>query len=119
MLLNSFFEIVESSASADKLISVIRINAGHEIFKGHFPGNPVTPGVVQIQMVKEILANHYQKDLKLKTMSRCKLLRILNPGETPLLHITMDISFENDLMKVHASGHEKENVYFKLNAVYQ
>jgi len=119
VLLNSFFEILESDSSPEKLISLIKLNAAHEIYKGHFPGNPVTPGVVQIQIVKELLETNFKKELKLKTMSRCKFLRVINPVETPTLTVTIEISIADNLVKVHATGQQDENVYFKLSAVYQ
>ncbi|MBK5286048.1 MAG: 3-hydroxyacyl-ACP dehydratase [Bacteroidia bacterium] len=119
MLLNFFFEILETNYTGEQLISVIKLNPKHEIFDGHFPGNPVTPGVVQIQIVKEILDNYYKRELKLISMSRCKFLKILNPNATPVLTIRIEISREDDLIKAHATGRDNESTYFKLNAAYQ
>ena len=119
MLLNFFFEIIESGYSDGQLTSVIKLNPEHEIFEGHFPGNPVTPGVVQLQMVKEILENYFKRELKLISMSRCKFLNILNPNDTPVLTIRIEISEADDLIKVSATGLDKVNTYFKLNASYQ
>ena len=30
----------------------LRLESSHDIFKGHFPGNPVLPGVCQVEMVR-------------------------------------------------------------------
>lgn len=119
MLLNDFFKIKSSTNGEGKLISQIKLNAAHKIYGGHFPGNPVTPGVVQMQMVKEILENHFGKELKLKTMSRCKFLKILSPVETPTLFITIEISQAADVIKINTTGQEKENTFFKFSATYQ
>ena len=32
-----------------KIQASYQINEGHEVFKGHFPGNPVWPGVLQVE----------------------------------------------------------------------
>src|SRR5258708_3440127 len=119
MLLNFFFEILESGFADGQLTPVIKLNPRHEIFDGHFPGNPVTPGVVQLQMVKEILENYFKRELKLISISRCKFLNILNPEETPVLTIRIEISEADDLIKVSVTGQDKERAYFKLNASYQ
>lgn len=119
MLLNDFFDIIESTNVETKLISRIKLNAEHKIYGGHFPGNPVTPGVVQMQMVKEILEKHIGKELKLLTMSRCKFLKILSPVETPALFISIEISQADGVIKINTSGQEKENTFFKFSATYQ
>ena len=40
------------------------LNEDHPIFAGHFPGNPILPGVVQIEMIAQaaIFACHKAKD---------------------------------------------------------
>ena len=116
MLLNDFFEITETNSSGGKIISTIRLNSGHGIYSGHFPGNPITPGVVQVQMVKEILEYTYKKDLRLISMSRCKFLKILNPNETPF--VTIEIFAPENPLQISALGMGKENTYFKFSAVF-
>ena len=59
MLLDSFFTIVECDSSSNGLAFYsITIDQGHDIYKGHFPGFPVTPGVVEIEIVKELMECH-------------------------------------------------------------
>jgi 3-hydroxyacyl-[acyl-carrier-protein] dehydratase len=116
MLLNDFFEIVELSLAGNKIISRIKLNAAHKIYAGHFPGNPITPGVVQIQIVKEILEHVHKKELRLAAMSRCKFLKILNPDQTPF--ITIDIAVSENPLQVSVSGIENEEIYFKLSAQF-
>jgi len=119
MLLNDFFEIIEIHNTSVKVISKIKLNLTHKIFLGHFPNNPITPGVVLIQIVKEILENCCNKELQLIKMSRCKFLKILNPNETPIVIVHINISVIENIIKADAFGRENENIFFKLSAVYQ
>ena len=48
-------------------------------FQGHFPGNPVLPGIVQILMA-EVTAGR-GNDRLLAEVVRCKFLRPVSPGE--------------------------------------
>lgn len=105
--------------TSGKVISKIKLNPAHKIFSGHFPNNPITPGVVQIQMVKEILEKFYNKELHLLKMPRCKFLKIVNPNETPILSIHINISVMGNVIKVDAFGEEKSTIFFKLSAMYQ
>ncbi len=118
MLKNDFFEIIKKDVSPEKVTATIRLNAAHSIYAGHFPGNPITPGVVQIQMIKEVLEDAYQCEYKLITMSRCKFLKILNPNETPEIIIVMDVQREDGKLKIQSLGQHEESIYFKISAVY-
>ena len=119
MLLNDFFTISELNASTDKLVVQIGLNAKHKIFDGHFPDNPVTPGVVQLQIVKEILEVHFKKELGLKIISKCKFLNILNPSNTPFITITIDFTLVDAQIKMNAVGAFEETSFFKFSAIYQ
>lgn len=37
-----------------KVHGVAKISSGHPIFLGHFPGNPILPGVIQIEMMAQV-----------------------------------------------------------------
>ena len=53
-------------------------------FQGHFPGNPVLPGIVQILMA-EVTAGR-ENSRVLAEVARCKFLRPVLPGER--VHVT-------------------------------
>ena len=41
----------------------IELNPNHQVFEGHFPNNPITPGVCMMQIIKEITEGFVSKDL--------------------------------------------------------
>lgn len=55
MLIDSLFTIKEIKIAEESILSIVSVDAGHKIFEGHFPGQPVLPGVCQIQLIKELL----------------------------------------------------------------
>ena len=120
MLINDFFSINSIKILEETIEANTRLNASHRIFNGHFPENPVTPGVVQIQMVKEILENALEKECALKEVGRCKFLAILNPNENSVITITIKYSVEDDVLKVSAQGSslDKATTFFKFTAKY-
>ena len=121
MLINNFFTITTLEQKDGVIFSILKINASHQIFEGHFPNNPITPGVVQIQMVKELLEKAFDKTLFLKEIGRCKFLAILNPNETPEININIAYTIEEDnTIKVIAQGSSTDGNYtfFKFNAKY-
>lgn len=121
MLINDFFHIIETKKTEGSILSTIKLNASHQIFDGHFPNNPVTPGVVQLQIVKEILEKSLNKECLLKEVGRCKFMAILNPNEDNEIDIKIDYSTADaEMMKVSAQGisKDKSQTFFKFTAKY-
>lgn len=117
MFLDDLFIITNLNFTSETISAEIKINADHSIFEGHFPGSPVTPGVVQLQIVKEILEQHLGKNLQMKTMRTCKFLKVINPIETPVIQI--DIRFKREeFLEVIATGTWDGDTYFKAQVSY-
>lgn len=120
MLINDFFNVITLEKTESSILSTIKLNASHQIFEGHFPNNPITPGVVQIQIIKELLEKVFNQSFMLKEMGRCKFLAILNPNENPEIFIKIGFTKEDEMLKVTAEGTSKEGsqTFFKFNARY-
>lgn len=68
----------------------VRINANHQIFGAHFPGNPIVPGVCIVQIAKELLNKIEGKNLTIKTIKNIKFLKIISPKN--VVDVTFRIS---------------------------
>ena len=117
MFLNDLYRVTDFIHSENTFFAEIRLDAAHRLFQGHFPDMPVTPGVVQLQIVKELLEMHLQKKIKLKSLRSCKFLHILNPNENPDIRINIKYKNQNNL-EVTASGEAAETTFFKVQATY-
>lgn len=78
MLLNDFFKITNVQ-NGEKYIVSIEMNPKHDIYKGHFPGNPITPGVCLTQMVKETVEFITKTKLQMVKGDNLKFTAIHNP----------------------------------------
>ncbi|MFH1159906.1 MAG: 3-hydroxylacyl-ACP dehydratase [bacterium] len=129
MLKESFFfvrslEQPDSNTLPDPGQRTYRILAelvpNHPIYNGHFPGNPIVPGVCQIRMITEIVADIIQKEVILQTADNIKFLSAINPHETPRL--TFDISLkpgEHDLLHCNAILSSGDKIFCKCKSVFQ
>lgn len=73
------------SDSVNKLTIRIQIEPGHPLFKGHFPGNPVLPGMVTIQLLKELLTKHLGYEIGISKASVIKYLNFIDPYKNNLI----------------------------------
>ncbi len=122
MLLNDFFKITETDYSKNNpgtFKVTIELNDRHEIFKGHFPGNPVVPGVCMIQIVKEILSKLLNKNLYLSEDSNIKFISVIKPDINKILNIEYNIKQENDIFRVSAVISFGKKIFFKFKGIFR
>lgn len=120
ILKDTFYRINSLKLEDNVLEAVISIDPKHVIYDGHFPNNPVTPGVVQLELVKEILGTHFQRPIRLKTLASSKFLAVLNPVNTPEATFKMTISEQEDQsLKVSGQLSTAESVCLKFSGTYK
>ncbi len=119
MLLKNLYKIQTFIYNEGHLESEIFINKHHEIFKGHFPGNPVMPGVCMIQIIKELTEKALEKQLFMEKSSNIKFMALINPEENNTLVLNLDIKSENDTFKVKNITKMEDTVALKFNGVYR
>ncbi|MFZ1785642.1 MAG: 3-hydroxyacyl-ACP dehydratase [Ferruginibacter sp.] len=117
ILLNDFFNITNTESSATEIWAELVINTRHKIFEGHFPNQPVVPGVCMMQMVKEIVEQVLGKETNLVQAAELKFLAVINPQENNLIQATiMYTTDENGAINITASLFKDELVHFKCKA---
>ena len=57
----------------------IILNPDHLIYKAHFPGQPVTPGVCILQILQELLSIEIGKQLFIKNIKNVKFVSMMSP----------------------------------------
>ncbi|GAA3761873.1 3-hydroxyacyl-ACP dehydratase [Flavobacterium ginsengiterrae] len=121
MVLKDFYEVLSQEKTGDTKFNIrILVNANHEVFKGHFPGNPIMPGVCMIQIIKELTETITQSSLMIQTLSNVKFMALINPEINPELLLELDITTtEDDLVKVKNTTYFNETTALKLSNVYK
>ncbi|WP_067149972.1 3-hydroxyacyl-ACP dehydratase [Pseudotamlana agarivorans] len=119
MQLKDFYTVKDLSVDGHLATAQITINSKHDIFKGHFPGNPVTPGVCMMQIIKELTEKVVEKDLFMTTSSNIKFMAIINPEKTPDLVLELDISETEEGYRVKNTTRFDETIALKLSSNYK
>ena len=119
MLLNDFFTISDKVTSETEIWAELFINANHKIFEGHFPNQPVVPGVCMMQMIKEILEMVIGKETNLTQAADMKFLAVINPLENNLIHASIKYAAEETgAINIVASLFKDELVHFKFKGQF-
>lgn len=102
MLLNDLYIIQSLSEFENQIDTVVELRPDHAIFKGHFPGQPVLPGVCMMQMITEITSEFLKKSFRISRAPMIKFLHMIDPGSNPQIHL--QIKFDSAPPKTLASG---------------
>ena len=119
MLIEELYKVTATENTSEGILAKVHLNKDHAIFKGHFPGNPVMPGVCMIQIIKELTEETTGKNLFLAVSSNIKFMAIINPEKNPDLQLSIDITQENGEVKVKNTTSFEETVALKLNATFK
>ncbi len=90
MLIDNYFKINEFKESNSDFVFNISLMPQHRIYEGHFPGNPVSPGVCSIQMMRECIEKITGKSMIIVSIGLCRFVNVLTPdkGQNLLLKIS-------------------------------
>lgn len=119
MLLNRFFEISNLQANGPDITATLTINREHEIFIGHFPGQPVVPGVCMMQMIKEIMEQVAGKVMNLVKAHDMKFLAVIDPSVNNCINAVLKFSQdEKGIVSVTATLTKDETLHFKFKGQF-
>lgn len=118
-LKNNLYNIV--AADRPQAAYSVGLNPECAIYKAHFPGLPITPGVCIIQIASELLADYLQCDVQLQEVCNAKFLAVINPLATS----TVTIAFtalkkltDDGRIKVAVNVADTNATYSKLSLIY-
>ena len=105
------------SIDASTWFAVIKLNPEHPLYQGHFPGQPIVPGVCFLHLVKEITENIQKQSLQYTQISSVKFLSVVHPVETPQLEFVLHLKETVDcLLQIQFEGKTGANCFIKLKA---
>jgi 3-hydroxymyristoyl/3-hydroxydecanoyl-(acyl carrier protein) dehydratase len=72
-------------------------------FRGHFPGHPILPGVVQLAWAVEFAHAHLRLATAIRQVTALKFLRVIRPGAT--IRLALEWSPPPATLAFHYSEH--------------
>lgn len=113
---SDFFAIERMTHTEAGIEALLHINPAHPIFEGHFPGQPVVPGVCMLQLIKEVAETALNRSLFLCKASQIKYLQVLVPGYKK--RVSLQIEWKADLA-FNAALKEGEQTIMKMSGTFE
>lgn len=75
----SFVEILKTDE--DEMAARATTDSGSPWYSGHFPDDPILPGIAQLKMVADLITLSRGNGMRMRGVSRVKFRKIVRPGE--------------------------------------
>jgi len=118
MFLIDFYQINDKTQSDSGTSFHLKLNPNHFIYKGHFPMQPVLPGVCTLQIIKECAQQLVNMHLRYKQIILCKFLRFVDPVKDSEITLTIALNEKDaDTYQLTANGMCGDAYLIKLKAI--
>ncbi len=111
----SFYKIVETERTDNHISAIVELEPEHPIYEGHFPQQPVVPGVCTMTIVKECISAVLGRTCNYESIRECKFTSALIPSEGLRLNLQFDVS-EDMQIKGTVSRADDGQTVIKLKA---
>jgi len=117
---NTYFEIKSTTVSDGVHSFDIRIKPDCDVYRGHFPGHPVSPGICNIGMIRNLAEQVEGRKLQFTSIKQCRLTGMVTPDTTPELTVVIETTHSETGCSIHAEIRDTEKSYMELKgeAVY-
>lgn len=117
-------KIIELSDSY--IVGIKNVTFNEWYFQGHFPGNPIMPGVLQIEALAQCggilainLAGGGQYDTYFLKIDNCKFKQMIRPGDTLLLKMELSAPIRRGICEMKGTVYVGNKVATEANLVAQ
>jgi 3-hydroxyacyl-[acyl-carrier-protein] dehydratase len=118
-MITDYYSFNRQRAEGETIVFDVTLNPDCPVYQGHFPDNPVAPGVCNIQMIKECTERIAGCPLLLEYLGQCRLTTLMTPEQHPQLNVGIRVLENNDThIHIQASVGLGEVAFVTLKGVF-
>ena len=69
-------------SGVNEMVTEISVPSESHWFSGHFPGEPILPGIAQLEMVFDTIKELTQKNLRISNVRKVRFKQIIRPDDS-------------------------------------
>mgnify|MGYP002623583709 CR=1 FL=1 len=116
MLLKDYYQIMARRQEGEVAIFDISLLPDSKVYEGHFPGYAVSPGVCNIEMLKECAEHVAGLPLRIKEMKSCRLTTLVRPETHPMAEVRIQLEKTEDNYILNATLGKDDETYLSMKA---
>lgn len=113
LLENRYYKITDRQGEGLNAVFRIALLPDCEVYRGHFPGNPVCPGVCNIETIKECAMLLTGRKLFIRHIRQCRLTAVATPVACPELDVTVNVTPTDNGYTITATIADAERTYME------
>lgn len=86
-----YYHVEDCRSEGGHAVFAIELLPDCDVYAGHFPGNPVCPGVCHIEMLRECVVRLTGKNLFISSIRQCRLTSVATPSACRQVELTVDL----------------------------
>lgn len=95
-MIEDIYRIVSAEGQEPSCCFRIAFNLDSLIYRVHFPGNPITPGACQLEIVRQLAGKVLGCNVRILTVRNIKYLQIIDPRVTSEVSVSLSFSESDD-----------------------
>ena len=113
LLEEKYFKLVRMYEEGENIIFQVELLPDCQVYQGHFPGNPICPGVCNIEMLRECVGIYLQNKVYISSIKQCRLTAIATPSICPELDIEVHLEETETGYTVSGKIQDKNTIYLE------
>lgn len=112
----AFFQLVSITEDDGQHSASVKLNPDHEVYNGHFPDQPVAPGVMLMNMCREVAEKVKGEEVRIRSARSIKFVKVVDPTKIQDLVLTMKFDEGDDGTRFQCVAKAGADTYFKIIA---
>lgn len=115
MLEGYYYHVNECHIDARSCRFRVELLSDCDVYRGHFPGHPISPGVFNIRLVKECAMRFFGvPNLYFSHIKQCRFTNLVSPERSPMIDILLEVEPTEGGHVVKATLSDEKQTYMKL-----
>lgn len=115
---NALIQLSEWRVEEGKVSCTVAVNGDDSVFEGHFPNQPILPGVIVLESVKRVTQYAVERPLILDKLNFVKFMKPVIPDTGDAIGVEVEFVLVENTVQVKAEMKSELGVYSKVKGVY-